>query len=64
MVGRRLDWAWWLVAFFLGFEYTGANIGIGHSRKLRRYARGIRENRRRQRRQRMNSAHIQGAGSY
>jgi hypothetical protein len=46
-----------VVCFPSAFQnwYTGSNIGIGHSRKLGRYARGIRENRRRQRRQGMNN---------
>lgn len=58
MVERRLDWAWWLVVFRSGdYWKPQANAAVGHSRKLSRYARGIRENRRWQRRQRMKSVH-------
>jgi hypothetical protein len=54
-VGRRLDWAWWFVFPLQLNMGKGSNMEIGHSRKLRCNARGIRENRRRQRRQRMNN---------
>lgn len=45
--------------FTCPFGHKISNMDIGHSRKLSRYARGIRANRRRQRRQRMNNTNTQ-----